>query len=341
MEVAAPQASYGKPEQALQLTRRIVERIGGLPGVSSVGVTSMLPISGWGNTTWFRVLGRPWHGEHDEVPEREVGATYLQTIGATLVRGRYFTGADGPAAPQVAIVNRAMAREYFRGEDPVGKQISYLSEPPKPITIVGIVEDIMEGPIDTTPRSVLYVPFEQSAFNYFSLVVRTTMAEQPLLGAMTSTIRQVDPDIVTDGGQTMSERIDLSPAAYLHRSSAWLVGGFAVLALVLGVVGLYGVVAYSVGQRTREIGVRMALGAERRRVYRLVLGEAGWLTAIGIAAGLACAIGAGRLMRGLLFGVDAWDVPTLAAVTAVLATGSLLASFLPARRAASSIQSMR
>ena len=161
------------------------------------------------------------------------------------------------------------------------------------------------------------------------------MAEQPLVGAMTSTIRQVDPDIVTDGGQTMSERIDLSPAAYLHRSSAWLVGGFAVLALVLGVVGLYGVVAYSVGQRTREIGVRMALGAERRRVYRLVLGEAGWLTAIGIAAGLACAIGAGRLMRGLLFGVDAWDVPTLAAVTAVLATGSLLASFLPARRAAS------
>ena len=229
-----------------------------------------------------------------------------------------------------------MAREYFRGEDPIGKQISYLEpRPAKPITIVGIVEDIMEGPIDTTPRSVLYVPFDQLAFNYFSLVVRTTMAEQPLVGAMTSTIRQVDPDIVTDGGQTMSERIDLSPAAYLHRSSAWLVGCFAVLALVLGVVGLYGVVAYSVGQRTREIGVRMALGAERRRVYRLVLGEAGWLTAIGIAAGLACAIGAGRLMRGLLFGVDAWDVPTLAAVTAVLATGSLLASFLPARRAAS------
>ena len=335
LQVAAPAQSYGKPEQATQLTREIAGRIGGLPGVSSVGVTSMLPISGWGNTTWFRVLGRPWHGEHNEVPEREVGPSYFPTLGATLVRGRYFTDADGPAAPQVAIINRAMAREHFLGEDPIGKQISYLSEPPKPITIVGIVEDIMEGPIDTTTRSVLYLPFDQSAGNYFSLVVRTTMAEQPLVGAMTSTIRQVDRDIVTTGGQTMSERIDLSPAAYLHRSSAWLVGGFALLALLLGVVGLYGVIAYSVGQLTREIGVRMALGAARGSVYRLVLGEAGSLIGLGIGVGLACALGATRLMSGLLFGVAAWDVPTLTAVAAALAASALMASFIPARRAAS------
>jgi macrolide transport system ATP-binding/permease protein len=336
LQVAAPAQSYGKPEQALRLSRNVAGRVGGLPGVSSVGVTSMLPLSGWGNTTWFRVLGRPWHGEHNEVPEREVSATYFRTLGATLVRGRYFTDADGPAAPQVAIINRAMAREHFPDEDPIGKQISYLDPgPPKPITVVGIVEDIMEGPIDTTPRSVLYIPFDQSAGNYFSLVVRTTMAEQPLVGGMTSVIRRMDRDIVMNGGQSMGERIDRSPAAYLHRSSAWLVGGFAVLALLLGVVGLYGVVAYSVGQRTREIGVRMALGAERANVYRLVLGEAGGVIGLGIGIGLACALGATRLMRGLLFGVSAWDVPTLAAMATVLGASALLASFIPARRAAS------
>jgi macrolide transport system ATP-binding/permease protein len=335
LQVVAPNEAYGKPEQSVRLVREIVERLGALPGVSSVGVTSMLPISGWGNTTWFRVLGRPWHGEHDEVPEREVSASYFHTLGATLVRGRYFTDADGASAPQVAIINRAMANEYFPGEDPVGKQISYLSEPPKPITIVGIVEDIMEGPIDTIPRSVLYLPFDQSAGPFFSLVVRTTVAEQPLVGAMTSRIRQIDRDIVTAGGQTMAERIARSPAAYLRRSSAWLVEGFAVLALVLGVIGLYGVVAYSVGQRTREIGVRMALGAAQGSVYRLVLGEAGWLTAIGIGAGLACSLVAMRLLQGMLFGVAAWDLPTLTAVAGVLATSSLAASFIPARRAAS------
>jgi ABC-type antimicrobial peptide transport system permease subunit len=203
------------------------------------------------------------------------------------------------------------------------------------MTIVGIVENIMEGQLDTDARPVLYVPFDQSAFNYFALVVRTTMAEAPLVGAMASAIRRIDRDIVTSGGQTMRERIVESPAAYVRRSVAWLVGGFAVLALLLGVTGLYGVIAYSVGQRTREIGVRMALGAERRRVYRLVLGEAGWLTAIGVSLGLACSLAAMRLMKGLLFGVAAWDAPTLAGVALALAACAILASFLPARRAAS------
>jgi ABC-type antimicrobial peptide transport system permease subunit len=129
--------------------------------------------------------------------------------------------------------------------------------------------------------------------------------------------------------------INGSPTAYMHRSSAWLVGGFAVLALLLGVVGLYGVIAYSVSQRTREIGVRMALGAQRASVYQLILKEAGWLTLFGIAAGVACSVGAGTLIRSLLFGVTAWDVSTLGAVAAGLGTCAMLASYFPARRAAS------
>jgi ABC-type antimicrobial peptide transport system permease subunit len=133
---------------------------------------------------------------------------------------------------------------------------------------------------------------------------------------------------------TMATRIDDSPSAYLHRSAAWLVGGFAFLALLLGVVGLYGVIAYSVSQRTREIGVRMALGAQRGSVYSLIMKEAAWLTALGIAFGLISAIAAATLMRGLLFGVRSWDAATLATVAAVLGISALLASYLPARRAA-------
>ncbi len=152
---------------------------------------------------------------------------------------------------------------------------------------------------------------------------------------MAAAIHQIDPGIVTGGEATMNERIKDSPSAYLHRSSAWLVGGFAALALLLGVVGFYGVVAYSVSRRTREIGVRMALGAQRSSVYQLILKEAGWLTGIGITVGLACAVAAATLMRGLLFGVRSWDVPTLAAVAAVLGVAALLASYIPARWAAS------
>jgi ABC-type antimicrobial peptide transport system permease subunit len=133
---------------------------------------------------------------------------------------------------------------------------------------------------------------------------------------------------------TMDSKMNQSASAILHRSSAWLVGGFAVIALLLAVVGLYGVIAYSVGRRTREIGVRMALGAQRKSVYRLVLLEASALIGIGIVAGLTCSVGAGTLIRGLLFGVHAWDAATLAAVACVLAVFALLASFIPARRAA-------
>jgi ABC-type antimicrobial peptide transport system permease subunit len=148
-------------------------------------------------------------------------------------------------------------------------------------------------------------------------------------------IRQIDRDIVPIGGATMIDRINDSQSAYIHRSVACLVGGFAGLALLLGVVGLYGVIAYSVSQRSREIGIRMALGAQTGSVYRLILREAGWLTLVGIGIGLAGAIGAATLMRDLLFGVHSWDVATLSSVAALLGVAALLASFIPARRAAS------
>lgn len=335
LQVAAPTAAYGKDEQAVALKRQVTGDIANLPGVTSVAVTTDLPVTTWGDTTWFHVLGRPWHGEHLEVPERDVSANYFTTLGAKLERGRYFHEDEDGSKPRVAIINRALAKEFFAGEDPIGKQFEFITAKPVPVEIVGIVEDIKEGPLDTTNRSVLYIPFSQSPGNYFILVARTSQDEKSVLVAMGQTVQKINPDIATTGGASLSDNINRSFATYLHRSSAWLVGGFAFLALLLSVVGLYGVIAYSVSQRTREIGVRIALGAQRGVVYKMILSEAGWLAAVGIGVGLICAVAAATLMKKMLYGTQSWDVFTLVSVAAVLGIAALAASYAPARRAAS------
>jgi predicted permease len=328
-------SSYGTDREILALTKMMFDRIRSIPGVTSAGIARRgVPLDGNSNTIWFRVLGRPWHGEHYEAPSRSISPDYFRTLGARLSRGRYFREDEDASKPQVAIVNQALVRKYFVGEDPIGKQLAYVSTPEKPLEIVGVVEDVKEGPLDEAIPPVLYIPFEQEVKDNFALVVRTGVSEASLLPQLAATIRQIDPAIVSYRGVTMMEKIHDSQSAYLHRSSAWLVGGFAGLALLLGVVGLYGVIAYSVSRRTREIGIRMALGATGGSVYRLILKEAGGLTALGIGAGLVASLGATSLMRSLLFGVRSWDVPTLAAVAVTLAVAALAGSFLPARRAA-------
>lgn len=336
LQIAAPDSRYGKDEQATALGRRIVSRMATLPGVRSVAIASLLPVSFNGNTIWIRFLGRPYHGEHNEVNQRQVSSAYFATLEAKLLRGRYFTDDEDASKPRVVIINQALARQYFPGEDPIGKKIGDTDLSAKSLSeIIGIVEDVKDGSLDSEIWPAVYYPFNQSPDTFFSLVVRTSQAEQSVLPAMVAAVHQIDPNLGTMGEATMTQRINQSPSAYLHRSSAWLVGGFAALALLLGVVGLYGVIAYSVSRRTREIGVRMALGAERKAVYRLILKEAGWLTALGIVAGLLCSLAAATLMRKLLFGIRSWDLPTLAAVTAVLGISALLASYIPAHRAAS------
>src|SRR6185437_13548009 len=336
LDLAAQHASYPKDEQAVALNREILNPIAILPGVTSVATTAVLPVSFNGDTDWIRFVGHPYNGEHNEVLEREVSASYFRTLGAKLVRGRYFTDADDLSKPRVVIINQTLAKRYYPGEDPIGKKIGDGDLSPKSIRqIVGVVEDFREGPLDAAIWPAEYLSFNQNPDTYCALVVRTPQTGQSFFHTLTAAIHQIDSGIVTSAPVAMDDRIHDSPSAYLHRSSAWLVGGFAALALLLGVIGLYGVIAYSVSQRTREIGVRMALGAEPGAVYRLILKEAGWLTAIGIVIGLMCSVAAATLMRGLLFGTPPWDAPTLAAVAAVLAISALLASYIPARRAAS------
>ena len=334
IDVSAPDTGYGKAPQALALSELVGQRAETLPGVTSSGVVENgAPVSDNGNTNWIRVLGRPWHGEHYDVAHRYVNTSYFATIGASLQRGRQFQESDDPTRPQVAIVNQAFVKQHFPGEDPLGKQLSYVSLNRPPVAIVGVVEDIREGPLDAPIPPVMYTPFKQEPDNFFTLVVRTTESEGALVPALAALVRQIDPAIVTMRGATMTARIHDSPSAYLHRSLAWLVGGFAVMALLMGLIGLYGVIAYSVSQRGREIGIRMALGAEPRSVRRLILREGARLALLGIAIGVAGAVAAAQAMRGLLFGVRSWDVATLAPVAAILALAALAATFLPARRA--------
>jgi predicted permease len=333
LNVAVP-SSYSTDPQTVAVARRILDRVAVLPGIKSAAISSRAPLL-QGNTMWIRVVGRPYNGEHNEVQYREVTAGYFATIEAR-VRGRHFTDQDDASRPPVVIINQALARQYFPGEDPVGKQLLYAPTSTQPaMEIVGTVDDIKESALDTATPPTIYVAFEQDPTSGFTVAVRTSQAEQSLLPALTGAIHEIDPDISTFGGTSMTQAVNDSPSAYVRRSSAVLVGSFATLAWVLGVVGLYGVVAYSVGQRTREIGVRMALGAGRSSVYRLILKEAGWLIAAGMTIGLACSVAGATVMRGLLFGVSAWDVPTLSGVAGVLGISALLASYIPARRAAS------
>jgi macrolide transport system ATP-binding/permease protein len=325
----------GDPEQ-VAFTRRLLDRVESLPGVRAAGVTSLLPASCSCNTDWVRIAGRPFNGNHITVNERDVSAGFFSTLHTKLLAGRYFTDAEDASKPRVVVINHAFARKYFPGEDPVDKQLGDPTLSPSSMKqIVGVVEDFKDGALDDEQWPAVYYPFNQNASSGYVMIVRTSQEEHTILPALTAAIHQLNMDVGVEQGSSMSDQINDSQTAYFHRSTAYLVGAFAALALVLSAVGLYGVIAYSVSQRTREIGVRMALGAQRWSVHRMVLLEAAWLTAAGIAIGVVCSLAFGGLLRGLLFGVRAWDLPTLATVAIVLGLLALFASYIPAHRAAS------
>ena len=336
LQISLPELTYPKDPQVVEVERQILSRAASLPGVKSAGISTVLPVSGNGNTNWIRFVGKPYNGEHNEVNQREVSSDYFKTLQAKLVKGRFFTDEEDASKPGVTVINKALARLYFPGEDPVGKKFGDTELTPKSLReIIGVVDDVKEGSLDSEIWPAEYDPLNQNADTYVSVVVRTSQDEKAILPTLTAAIHQIDPGIGVFGQATMNQRISDSPTAYMHRSSAWLVGGFAAMALLLGVVGLYGVIAYSVSQRTREIGVRMALGAQKSSVYGMILKEAGWLTGVGIFAGLVCSIAVATLMRKVLFGIRSWDMPTLVAVAVVLGVSALFASYFPARRAAS------
>ena len=336
VNMGLPDAEFSKDAQVVEFARGVVQRVERLPGVESAAITSVAPVACNCNTDWVRFVGKPYNGIHNEVNERDVSAGFFSALHAKLLRGRYFNDAEDGTKPMVIIVNESFAKKYFPGEDPIGKKVGDIVLSPKSIReIVGVVADFKDAGLQQDQWPAEYYHFNQNTDTYFTMLVRTRGDERTVMAELAPAIHEVSKDAAVEEGITMTAQINDSQTAYIHRSAAYLVGGFAGLALLLGVVGLYGVIAYSVSQRTREIGVRMALGAQRSSVYKLVLSEAGRLIGMGIVVGLAGAVGAAMLMRTLLFGVQVWDVETLVAVALVLGVSAMVASFIPARRAAS------
>jgi macrolide transport system ATP-binding/permease protein len=333
VRISGSATRYSTDAAKVNFEHQILQKLQSLPGVTSVALSSDLPVGDGDGLETIAFAEKPSLGDHNEVNDRQVSTAYFATLQAPMMRGRGFADSDDARGPRVTIINQTLAKRYFPNENPLGQHIgSDISK--APLEIIGVVNDIKEGPLETAILPAMYTPFNQEPDNSFYVVVRTSQAPLPFLPQMDAAIHRVDPGIATYNAVTMEDHIHDSQSAYLHRSSAWLVGSFAAMALLLGVVGLYGVIAYSVSQRIREIGVRMALGAHRNSIHRMVLREAGKLAIAGIAIGLVFSLCAGSLMRGLLFGVRSWDFSVLGAVAGVLAAAALLASYLPARRAA-------
>ncbi|HEX4321948.1 MAG TPA: ABC transporter permease [Acidobacteriaceae bacterium] len=334
---------YAKPYQQVAFAHQLIDNVSHLPGVVSASVAHHIPLAGvTGNnstgvaagSTNFTIAGRPPHPAEYEANFRQVGAGFFSTLHARLNRGRYFSAGDDIHHPPVMIVNQAFAHAFFPGQNPLGQHIGYDQSKPSS-EIVGVIDNIKEGTMDSQVGPAMYTAFDQVPDSTFYLVARTSDDPRTVLTALEQSVHQLDPAYIIQVRQTMEERIQDSQAAYLHRASAWIVSGFAAMALLLGIVGLYGVIAYSVSRRTREIGVRMALGAQRSSVHAMVMSEAGRLIVVGIAAGLICSVAAASVMRSMLFDTAPWDALTLSAVAVVLALSAALASYVPARRAAS------
>jgi putative ABC transport system permease protein len=332
--VFLPQYKYGDAGKRRAFVRDVLRQVQALPGVKSVGAINFLPLSGFWGTVSFTVEGRPSPrpGDEPEADNRVVTPNYFHTMGIRLLRGRDFREQDREGAPQVAIINDTLARRFWPGEDPLGKRLN-LGDANSPSwwEVVGIVGDVKAFGLEKETHHDIYRAYDQVPFPLIVFAVRTASDPMALTTAVRNAIWAVDKD------QPVFKVLSLNQLAAesitLRRISTLLLGAFAALALILAAVGIYGVISYSVSQRTHEIGIRMALGAQPRDVVKLVVGQGMTLTLIGVAAGLGAAFGLTRMLSSLLYGVRPTDPITFAGVSLMLTAVALVASYIPARRA--------
>jgi len=338
LRLSLPPSRYTTFEKGDVFFADLFERLRTSAGIRGVAAINALPFSGVGGSRTFQIEGRPALRPEDSTEEqlRIVTDGYFRVTGIPIVNGREFAPDDSLRVRRVAVVNDAFARKHFPRGDAIGKRVAFEQDAPAWYEIVGIAGNIKHRGLDAADRPELYVPYRQPLFANWTVrpmyvVIRTDIDPLDAVSAVRRELARVDPTQPIADVRTMSERINRSLTGW--RFNATLLALFAGLALTLAAVGIYGVLAYSVTERTHEIGVRLALGATRGAVLRLVVGEGMRLTLAGIAIGLGAAWAVTQVLRGLLFGVSPHDPVTFAAIAALLATIAFIASYLPGRRA--------
>ncbi|MEJ7710134.1 MAG: FtsX-like permease family protein [Pyrinomonadaceae bacterium] len=335
MELNLPRSRYAEESKRADTYQAILERLENLPGVRSASASTALPLGG-GGFYLGRVFLEEGKAEPPSAPDFEgmwnvVTPDYFSTLKIPIAKGRAFSDRDDEKSPFVIVINETLARRMFPNEDPLGKRIRSWRDENKLREIVGVVKDVRYMGRDDESRGLVYVPHRQDSWGSMVVTVRTEDDPLRLSRDLRHVIWSVDQDLAMANVTTMQQTLVASTAR--ARFSMLLLSLFAVIALILAAVGIYGVMAYSVAQRSHEIGIRMALGARRDDVLKLVLGQGLRLTAAGVALGLIGAFALTRLMSSLLYGVSPTDPLTFAAVSLLLAGLAMLACYLPARRA--------
>lgn len=335
MEMDLRTDRYSKDPAILNFWQQLLDRVRVIPGVQTVAVGTTLPLSGdhsRGDVT-IEGLPLPGPGEFPHPDRHTISTTYLTAMGIPLLRGRNFSDSDNETAPDVALINSTMARRFWANGDPIGKRFlwGHPDTDKKWFIIVGVVADTKLYGLDNPARLEIYYPYLERPNSDMNLVVRSAVDPSSLTASIRAAVATIDNYQPIFAVHTMQELVDDSIST--RRLTLVLLGIFSVLALVLAAIGIYGVMAYSVALRTQEIGIRMALGAQRQDVLRLVLGQGARIAFFGVAIGLAAAAALARLLSSLLFAVGASDPLTFAAVAVVLIAVALLACYIPARRA--------
>ncbi len=342
--VNLPGASYPRGKDwpfanpnGLRFEHEFVERLRSIPGVLGVSAVSGLPATEHRSRNRFVVEGRSTSvGQEEASITRRVGSDYFAVMKIPLLAGRAFTTSDSEDAPPVAIVNQAWVRRYAGDRNPIGQRVRLTFSSSEPFRqIVGVVGDVAEDNLAVPPPPVMYFPLEQdSGFTIFlGYVVRSRQDTAGLVSSVRAVLRGLDPQLALVDPRSMEQIINQSPDVFLRRYPFYLIGSFATLALVLAMIGLYGLISYSVLRRTREIGIRLALGAQREDILRLILRQGVIATMVGVGIGLVAGLASVRVLASLLYGINASDWIIFAAVAVFLAAIAITASYVPARRA--------
>ncbi|HEY7160990.1 MAG TPA: FtsX-like permease family protein, partial [Acidobacteriota bacterium] len=333
MQLNLPNSRYGEQDQIRTFYTELLEKVKSLPGVIKAGTTNALPLGGNYTDTTFLVEGQSPEKRKDQaVWFQLISDEYLQTMGIRLLKGRYFSDQDNFDAPRVVIVTESFARRYFPDGNVIGKRLNF-NNPKNPVwrEIIGVASDVKQFGLNKETPIAIYLHQKQSASPFVTLAVRTSVNPLNLASEVRSQVWSIDKNLAVSNVQTMEQVV--VKTVNTPRLTLSLIGAFAAAALLLAALGLYGVVSYSAAQRTNEIGIRMALGAQTNHVLRMVVGQGMALAAIGVTIGLIGAFALTRLMSKLLFGVSATDPLIFVTIAGVLALIALIASYIPAYRA--------